>query len=159
MVARKIRRNSFCGVVCGCCLLILETGCIVTRHVSNHEGLLGGYRRGDTYETCVDVAMTEFGVLSALPAKIVHNREAPEANAGIVDAGTRVVIVDVLYRKHPENGASISPQAAVESGPWKGRRVELQYLSRKIGQGGDGAYQFSILEPDSRYLKRITVVP
>jgi len=61
----------------------------------------------------------------------------------------------VVYRQHPEDGASLRPMAVIQSGRWQGREVDLRHLSRNVREAGQKPYTFYILEPDPKHLRRV----
>lgn len=134
--------------------LLCATGCIVTRNVGE-KGLRGGYVTGDSYEVVSDVAVTEFGLLSPLRTDINLMRSVISGTEGIMASGTVMRIERVLYRRHPENGASLHPMAVVQSGRWQGREVDLRHLSTKVREAGEDPYAFYILEPDATWLRKV----
>ena len=148
------RQQTARSIVC-LMMLILASGCIAVRDVTKNPEIRGAYARGDVFEVLSDVAVTEFGLLSPLERDINLYRNPHSPKEGIVDAGTVMRVERVVYRRHPENGASLHPMAVIQSGRWQGREVDLRHLSRSVREAGKNPYTFHILEPDSQYLKSV----
>jgi len=141
--------------ICCMALLVFAAGCIVTRDVTDNSDLCGGYTKGDTYQVLSDVAVTEFGLLSALQTDVNLYRNSQSGKECLVASGTVLRVERVVYRQHPEDGASLHPMAVIQSGRWQGREVDLRHLSRLLREAGRNPYTFYILEPNAKYLRRV----
>ena len=136
-------------------MLQIVSGCMLTKDVTNQAELSGGYLKGTSYVLVIDVAVTEFGLLSAASARINNCRTNSKINEGIVASGTVMTLEKVQYRQHPEDGISLHPLAVIKTGPWTGRLVDLVYLSRGIRTTTNDARQLTILEPNPTYLEKV----
>ncbi|MBM3301822.1 MAG: hypothetical protein FJY85_17960 [Deltaproteobacteria bacterium] len=143
-------------VVCCVATLLVVAGCIVTKDVTEEPELRGGHAKDVSYILLSDVAVTEFGVLSTAAGTIKVARSVTTASEGLVPSGTVMRLERVVYRQHPEDGASLLPMAMIQSGQWQGREVDLRHLSRNVREAGRNPYTFYILEPDPKYLKLVT---
>lgn len=141
-------------VLCYLAAAVIMVGCVMTRNVTEEPDLCGGYVRGELYMVLVDLAVTEFGALSALPADIDVYRHPASDREGILAANTLLKMKSVEYKQHPENGASLHPYAQVLTGRWRGRIVDLLHLSRNVREVGTEPYKFHVLEPNPQYLKK-----
>lgn len=128
-------------------------GCIVNKDVTESAEYQGGYKKGDKYRIVSEVAMSEFGFLSAAPARVSYARSGVSVKEGLLETGTLVRVVRIMYRQHPENGTSLHPMAIIESGKWRGRLVDLVFISQNGREVGEDPYRVFALEPDPSYLR------
>ena len=135
--------------------LMYSYGCVASKDVTDRDDCRGGYARGASYMLTCDVAINEYGTLSHATAVVENSRTIVSRKKGIVSAGTVLELKLVKYYRHLENGTYLIPLAVVKTGRWKGRLVDLSYLSRDVPVENKDPRLPSVLEPDTKYLKAI----
>jgi hypothetical protein len=128
------------------CLLALLAACSTTRIESvPDEGAARGYRVGMTLTLLQDRLLEPPGLLvpwshhylqpTVRPADYERDPRAYPKISGVVPAGTTVTVRTIERRTYPGLEAWYEVRAVIDSGAFRGRLVELGWIS---AHGADG---------------------
>ena len=88
---------------------------------------------------------------------MLRNGKTVEGYRGVLEKGSRIKILKILLKNHPEIGGSIHPIGIVLDGDWSGTKVDLHRVSKTVKVVVLGNDMYSILTNDPLYLVRIDI--
>lgn len=129
---------------------ILLSSCAKRIDISENEILCGDYKQGMVLMAKRDMVLTNENILweHEPVVRIVKKGGRKNEYRGILEPGTKLVIVRIEMYSHIEVGRYVYPIAKILNGIWDGEEVNLYLVSKILDSPYGDSYYINILGVD-----------